>query len=431
MRKNHAVLPKIAIFCLALALTACGQTGSPSNATTSVNLRQEATEPDVQSEAQGQPVPITHISYTDTLAIQAASEDGVYVLQNIFPTSENIFYIDVATKQEVFLCATPNCKHNTTDCTSYLPLEEGEYGHNIAYFQDSIYLFQCATHAKQPPHLSRMDKDGSNLQDVCFLDEGENFIGKIFGYGDDELLVEIYHVYENGQSSRRLERINCNSGERNVVVEYPDNDYYGLMAAVDDRLAFIKIDSAGRQYFWVDPSSGDLSLEECAKTAPLSPLFDDEQTTYTIQGDYLCKSGTAPKELTATNLITGQVYEVPVPDGLTEDDWFGLAHLLDDQFALTFYSSPPESSLVQILVDPETGALTEQKYTISKTNGRDVIATIQDQVVYYLRSEERKLENQTEYGLVGETCFMDVFGIASKEDFLQGNAGTEVCAAVG
>lgn len=248
------------------------------------------------------------------------------------------------------------------------------------------------------------------------------------GYGDNEILIEITHVSVEGQTEKRLERIDCNSGKRNIVVEYPNDSYYGLMAAVNNRLAFIKIDETGYQYFWVTPSSSDISLEECAKTEPIGTLFDDKVMTYTIQSDYLCKVNTESKEISATNLITGQVYEFKYPNNLASATWVGLTHLFDDNFALSVDS---ESGLTQILLNSETGDLTNEVYSLSKTNNYQIIATIQDQVVCYIRSDERMLANQAEYGLSGETCYIDVFAIASKEEFLQGNVGAEISVPVG
>lgn len=428
MRKNHTFIHIILVFLLIFTLSSCGQNSEISSSINPDGTHQDVAGQDVQSDVQNDLVPITHISYADSLSAQAPSDKGIYILQSIFPSSVNVFYIDLATKQEIFLCTTPNCKHNTSDCTSYLPLDEQEYGYSIFYFNDAVYLTQCATNAKRPPHISRMEKDGSSLQDICFLDEGENFTGKLFGYGDNEILIEITHVSVEGQTEKRLERIDCNSGKRNIVVEYPNDSYYGLMAAVNNRLAFIKIDETGYQYFWVTPSSSDISLEECAKTEPIGTLFDDKVMTYTIQSDYLCKVNTESKEISATNLITGQVYEFKYPNNLASATWVGLTHLFDDNFALSVDS---ESGLTQILLNSETGDLTNEVYSLSKTNNYQIIATIQDQVVCYIRSDERMLANQAEYGLSGETCYIDVFAIASKEEFLQGNVGAEISVPVG
>lgn len=428
MCKKRVLIHIIASFFFMFTLTSCGQNSEISNSMDLGGIHQGTDKQGTQSTAQNHSVPITHISYTDSLSTQAASDSGIYVLQSIFPSSKNIFYIDIATKQEIYLCATPNCKHNTPDCTSYLPLDEQEYGYCIAYFQDAIYLIQCATNAKQPPHISKMEKDGSSLQDVCFLDEGENFTGKLFGYGDDEILVETTHVSEDGKSEKRLERINCSNGKRNTVVVYPNDCYYGLMAAVNNKLAFIKINETGNQYFWVNPSSDNISLEECAKTEPIGTLFDDKETTFTIQGDWLCKVSTESKEISATNLITGQVYEFQYPNNLISSDWFGLTYLFDDNFALTVSSS--EDGLTQILFDSETRELTEQTYSITKANSYQIVSAFDDQVVCYIRSDEHLLEDQAEYGLSGEICYIDVFGTTSKENFLQDTGWTEIRAAV-
>lgn len=424
MRTQNIFTHIIILVFLALLLVSCKQAQERTSQIGHIEAGQGDVERNPQPDSQHDVVPISHVSYTDSLTSFAPAKDGVFILQNIFPASENILYLDFETKQEVFLCTSPNCKHNTTDCPSYLPLEDQEYGYNIFFFNDEIYLVQCAINASRPPHISKMGIDGSNPKDICFLDAGENFTGKVFGYGDDDILIETTHTFEGGQTEKRLERINCNSGERNVVAYYPSDSYYGLMAAVNNKLIFIKIDDTGNLYFWGDLSNDNISLADCAANAPIGTVFDDEKITYSIQGDYLCKVDIAIKEISATNLTTGQVHMFQYPSDLSDDTWFGLNYLFDDNFALI--ASTPNIGITKRLFDANTGNLTNHTYPISKTNNHQIITTTDNQVVSLIRSEERPMENQAEYGLSGVVCYVDVFGITPKAEFLQGDIGTEI-----
>lgn len=51
--------------------------------------------------------------------LSAYTEDGFYFLshEKYLPGAMNIKYIDFATRQETFLCAVPNCTHDTDACT--------------------------------------------------------------------------------------------------------------------------------------------------------------------------------------------------------------------------------------------------------------------------------------------------------------------------
>lgn len=52
----------------------------------------------------------------------------------------HIMYMDFATKQEVYLCAEPGCKHNDKKCTAVLP--EGEFGERCLIFtwNNTLYI---------------------------------------------------------------------------------------------------------------------------------------------------------------------------------------------------------------------------------------------------------------------------------------------------
>lgn len=370
--------------------------------------------------------PITHIANYDMLGDTAASPEGLYEVCSVRLGSCNLLYVDADTRQETYLCATPNCTHDSESCNSYLPLEEGRYGYQLFFFNGYLYAAQCTPIESQGPYLMRMDPDGTNREIVLELENGECFSGMLYGYGD-RLLLQISRVDENGNSETCMEIFDPQTGERerlfSLQLEPGGKESASLKGAAGTSLIFLKSDEEGRQYYKVDLARENPTLEQ-GQTNLLGPEFDETSLYCTVQGDYFCTYDIAAGRLSWENLITGQKKEFPLPQLSGEETVYGLALLYDDQFALSMSSSEKDS--MNLLLNPETGESTGVYYYPTRESGYDILADFGDELLYKVRTDERPLEGQAAYGLVGEVSYHNVYAMVSKEDFQNGIPGEEI-----
>ena len=370
--------------------------------------------------------PITHIANYDMLGNTAASPEGLYEVCSVRLGSCNLLYVDAATRQETYLCATPNCTHDSESCNSYLPLEEGRYGYQLFFFNGYLYAAQCTPIESQGPYLMRMDPNGTNREIVLELENGECFSGMLYGYGD-RLLLQISRVDENGNSETCMEIFDPQTGERerlfSLQLEPGGKESASLMGAADTSLIFLKSDEEGRQYYKVDLARENPTLEQ-GQTNLLGPEFDETSLYCTVQGDYFCTYDIAAGRLSWENLLTGQKKEFSLPQLSGEETVYGLALLYDDQFALSMSSS--EKGSMNLLLNPETGESTGVYYYPTRESGYDILADFGDELLYKVRTDERPLEGQAAYGLVGEVSYHNVYAMVSKEGFQSGIPGEEI-----
>lgn len=408
---NRSTLAKIVSpLALAAMLVACGS--QPSGTEMVVHPANDT--------------PITHIANYDMLGDTAASPEGLYEVCSVRLGSCNLLYVDAATRQETYLCATPNCTHDSESCNSYLPLEEGRYGYQLFFFNGYLYAAQCTPIESQGPYLMRMDPDGTNREIVLELENGECFSGMLYGYGD-RLLLQISRVDENGNSETCMEIFDPQTGERerlfSLQLEPGGKESASLMGAAGTSLIFLKSDEEGRQYYKVDLARENPTLEQ-GQTNLLGPEFDETSLYCTVQGDYFCTYDIAAGRLSWENLLTGQKKEFPLPQLSGEETVYGLALLYDDQFALSMSSS--EKGSMNLLLNPETGESTGVYYYPTRESGYDILADFGDELLYKVRTDERPLEGQAAYGLVGEVSYHNVYAMVSKEDFQNGIPGEEI-----
>lgn len=366
-------------------------------------------DPVSSSEAANTPnLPIVHLSPLDRLSSIAFADDGIFVLENLYADSQNILYIDSKTKQEVFLCSSPGCSHDTEACPSFLSAK-GSYGYQIACYQNRLFLFQNESADGTAPFVMQLDINGENPQTICTLQSGESFSGKVFGYGDS-LLIEITKT-DGSANSTRLEKINCTTGAQETLFQYPQDAYYSAMTSIENYLVYISIVNDEYQYFKVDPAINNLSLSDCKQNSPLGPTFDNSNLSCSVQDPYLCSVDYTNQQITAENLIDNQVIHFAWPEDEDLGNVLGLNHLLEDRFALMAEDS--NGDWHTYVLDAETGTPNGIDLFGTKMQPRELICRFNNEVLYLSRIETRTLLHQSENGLSGEICYVNIYGFMS------------------
>lgn len=406
-----SIIVKLSVLCLFVtSLTACG-IHTP---------RESERGPAVTS---GNETPITHVAYLDMVNQHAVSPDGLYSVCQVQLGGENLFYVDAESRQETYLCAAPNCTHDSLDCTSYLPMN-GEYGYGIFFFDSHLYVLQNTPIQSHGPYLMQIEPDGTNRKTVLELQDGESFLGSVFGYGSS-LLMEINVVDETGTWHRRLEQIDLQSGEREILLEYPtqEKQVFTLMGVAGTNLIYLCSNYEQNQYFKVDLSSSDVSLEHWQDNT-LGPQFDNVTSYCNVQGDYFCTYDTKTNRLGYENLLTGETREFDAPALAPGETLYGLVYLFDDQFALTLDDA--QNNIVLALLDSESGNLTGVRYMQTKENSHTIVGDFGESIICQVSNSEQLLEGQDKEGLINELSYYSIYSIISKDDFLKGIQGTEI-----
>lgn len=397
----------------AVLLAACNsQSSSSPSLSTAAPTAEEASQ-------------ITHIAPYDSASNVAISPEGLYEVAWLRLGACNLLYLDAATQKEIYLCSSPSCAHNTEACSSYLAVPEGSYGYNLFYFQDHLYAFQYTSVGSLRPYIMEMAPDGTQRRTVLTLDSGENFTGKVLGYGDS-ILCEITTVGEDMVTHSQLERIDLETGSRELLYRYPDEQGridISLQGACGTCLYYLSSREGGNQYYQVDLSQGSEAFQEW-QNHPVGPVFDDVTNVCTIQDEYLCTYDTGTGILGYQNLITGETVEFPAPALGEGEELYGLVHLYDDRFGLTIDAA--DGTPCTLLLDPGTHELTGVRYTSDRENGMTILGQYGDWLLYRIRSDEIPLKDQENAGLSGEVTYRDVYGMIQKEDYWNGNPGQEI-----
>lgn len=158
----------------------------------------------------------------------------------------HLMYMDFASQQEIYLCSSPGCSHDTAACTSVLSADEFEYDSRVFYYDHALYVLSReydqdgtismgmsaggADTAPADPSaaaLYRMKPDGTDRTKVYEFETGLTLEEVVLGNGTDLYFVvkKISAEQVNGSSfasssQRRLVRLDTLSWKCRTVYQF-------------------------------------------------------------------------------------------------------------------------------------------------------------------------------------------------------------------
>lgn len=158
----------------------------------------------------------------------------------------HLMYMDFASQQEIYLCSSPGCSHDTATCTSVLSADEFEYDSRVFYYDNALYVLsreydqdgtistglfiggdEVTPAASSAAALYRMNPDGTDRTKVYEFEADLTVEEMVLGSGTDLYFVvkKISTEQVNGSSfasssQRRLVRLDTLSWKCQTVYQF-------------------------------------------------------------------------------------------------------------------------------------------------------------------------------------------------------------------
>lgn len=164
---------------------------------------------------------LTRDGYT---ILGCGNEQGYYEIFYNEEVGNNIVYIDYATQQEVYLCASPNCTHDHEGCTAWIDPDAGGFTPLVSgeklLLVHVAYGFESGESA-----IPRIDVAGLNGSDRHTLVEfaANERLKLVFSTNGNQLICALNEVnpddIEDTNATLKLVLIDLNTGERTDFYE--------------------------------------------------------------------------------------------------------------------------------------------------------------------------------------------------------------------
>lgn len=243
--------------------------------------------------------------------LRAMGENGMFVLEQYFSGAMNLLYVDFVQQQEVFVCAEPNCTHNTEACTSYIPFVNDYNFPSIASLKGQLYLVLKGSMDDQKAYISELSADGREQRKIAEFEAGESIWSDLFA--DDKFLYcMIYRIHsDTAEDTAIFLRIDRQTGEKTELYEFPKGVTYNLNAVSGGSIAVVEYPSGTGTTFnhWLLNPNAD--IEQQLSEPPLFVTKNESHKEY-ISHNVLCISDLPTGMCTDRDLGTGEEWSFHV-----------------------------------------------------------------------------------------------------------------------
>lgn len=145
----------------------------------------------------------------------SGNDQGFYQVLDNQDGSKNLTYIDYNTQEQIYLCAEPNCAHDSDRCASWIEPGSTQVWPAVVGDQLAIVYGNAGANSK----IEICNLDGSNRRTLCTFEGGETPApGAAYRDGFMVLLVNGTYRTENGAVlAATLQAVDLNTGEREIL----------------------------------------------------------------------------------------------------------------------------------------------------------------------------------------------------------------------
>lgn len=349
--------------------------------------------------------------------VYVTTEAGIYEAQNVFADSANLMYTDLQTGERIFLCAQPNCAHNTESCPSYLATPGAMFPPMLLRAGDRLLVFYTESTAQSGPTLYSMALDGSEKAKVLELTANQTVMGGFVTDGT-QLYFDVREVDPQGQARYLLLCADLAQNECRTVCELGgDSAQYRLMGCAGAKLVFQGVADGRLQYYLADPAAPAFD----------TPVFTDPDPSGSSMAADGCLFALDAEAHTVsrTDLVTGESATAAYPHQ-TGYDRPSMRYLYDGKVLVEEISSPAEGQYetAAYWVDPAQNASREMTLrTPYNGNPVYVLADLGERVYvstdYKMYTPKASAQDgtQAEFDVV-----LNVYALMTKQDYEASNA---------
>lgn len=187
-------------------------------------------------------------SYDDLTMLNSNHENycdtGYYFLEE--DEHQKIKYIDYETRQEIYLCNKPNCKHDNQDCSAYV-----DDSCQLYVYKDSIYLVSSWGEVytasideegelsqgteKKAPVIYRMNLDGTGKEKIFELPAGMEIAPQVISgkylyafFRKSESVQMGSNSYTSVEKEKNLSVINLETGKWEKLMDGKNKNIVGV-----------------------------------------------------------------------------------------------------------------------------------------------------------------------------------------------------------
>lgn len=361
-----------------------------------------------------------------------ASQEGYYRMVARTDASNNLRYIDFATKQEVYLCSQPNCAHDSDACTAWFPTAIGL--HKAIPVADKVFLIHGGSldyaevlGENSLPGIDIMEPDGSNRKRLFTFPANCRIAPLVLDSmaRDNEYLYFCVQTYTEESVTRTLCAVSSRTGKVFSITDLPE---------VEEKI--VGCDGTALIFSYM-PHAYEIGTKASEVLAEIDRFdLQTKEVTHLLERPYIdlgeCQDGlywvmSVDGSLRSYDLETGELLSektVSHPEGAVVSQ-LQSDGLYDGKWMVHSHRPSPGDQPAQLdyyAVDVETGTTLPLEYSFTDDWGTKypgiVVAQVEDTFLFVYDAERREINCPNVDGTTGEiTCTIFQYAALPVSDF--------------
>lgn len=338
--------------------------------------------------------------------------EGAYVIEQIYPNSSTISYIDYVSGVKTPLCSTPGCTHQSDACTSYIA-QKGYFPPRILWAGDYLLIAYEASSENGPCKVERRNPDGTNPVELCRFGEGGYITGQYL-YDDTAFYYTHVEFTSEGTENKTLEAIDLETGSRTSVYRLGESYVaggFGNKILLQENV----YDTATQKYSLLNIET--LEKEECLSVNlenEYARVVDDgiavvNQTEHNLRWQPITKDGEVKDE---------KIISLNLPDTMIAATPY---HLFSGFIELDVsYRSNGQDNMINYIIDLNEGTQKESEMVLGEQGILyPVVGEYGNKVCVVYNIEIHSFDFFAEDGTPQTVDYVcNLYGMMEKDDFL-------------
>ena len=408
--QNKLLLSQIFFILLASVLTGCS-VGNSTIAADSTFSVEEQTPPSDSA-------PIVRCN--------ASSQEGYYHSDIYYGEGASICYLDYETMQDVVLCSSPNCTHDSDACPAFYPFDGRTLLGGVRVVGDTLLALQTVPGETTVPHIDRLGLDGSYQNCLAEFGANQQLPGDIETdyYTDGSFLYFVLNDVdpETARRSGSVVSVSLNSGDVKTVYQSPEAvTQLKIFTAFDRSLVLYEVEAkslseVSERFFVRNIDTGDEQ----------EIYWRSNETTATMDnGRYIWTIDETAQTLIRCDMVSNNSHQYSLAD---------LCSQIQQQYGdiLDIYVSPlsftDEACFVEFSVPDEDGNRHPIFYTFQLSDGSftsfSLYMTFNQTIIPVFSQTPRGLLVQKDWLTVSRSdseLYLPQWALISPENYLRSN----------
>lgn len=294
----NKIIKSVSCLAAVLLIVGCKNQGKPLPPKTEIPANSQSLQTPIPSAEPTVGLDMTLLMDGTQRWGQQGTKEGYYDIALMEDGRQIIYYTDYEQKIQVPLCASPNCMHDSDQCTAWTTTR--------SLFVYDGYLYLLYSSFDGASYLERRDLDGGNRETIVRLASNKNFVPTGITAAGDDLFFAVLDVEADSiNTTYSICKLNLSTGECSEIQSREDANQF-IVGVLEDKIVIERFEVDEKSLTKLMPEF--LLMDQQGKETPIMlPSWVTETTWILPEKGELLLHNSLEGSIVKLDILTGNL----------------------------------------------------------------------------------------------------------------------------